>query len=466
VASPPDPTEEYDMAHRAQKHGQLNREIPIETIVSGIEACSGILYGLKENFDVDEVGHLAASLRRLRTHGKAIILRCRDTFPYMIPVLSEVEGIVSPDTTVTTKGHSAEFCREEGKTLVVADERMWRELKNYEGENILVDPKGRKIILDPDRQTAQMTSTGYDQPESEIKVIGELIKQGRHISLLSTVPEHIKLNGNFSYFCRQEQLVMSKGRSPWDLLRSSKPQCERILHAVWGAYVRNVQPGILVVCRSHDARSDEYPGSPILHEPNPQLGNHGPSLFETFPHLLEAEVAAIAKLKAENPNKKIAYLLPFVRSKNEIISAREALSSALAKLSLSENAVELTVMYETPLCPYLIGELKTAKVKTIWIGTKDLLMSFLMVDRDNVNLSQDYLNLLDSRGELNFAFLEYLNENIVKFINNGLGVIMYALASEVPIFVKYLPKQVGFLLSKGSVKEALKQAEIQEILSA
>jgi phosphoenolpyruvate-protein kinase (PTS system EI component) len=455
------------MALRAQKQRHLNREIPIETIVSGVHASSGILYGLKEHFSVDHVSRLAASLKQLRTHGKAIILRCRDTFPYMIPVLSEVDGIISPNTTVTTKGHSAEFCREEGKTLVVADERAWRELGNYEGESILVDPRGRKIILDPDRQTAEMANTGYGQPESEIKAISELIKEGRHISLLSTVPEHIKLNGNFSYFCRQEQLVMSKGKSPWDLLRSNKPQCERILHAVWSEYVRKVQPGILIVCRSHDARSDEYPGSPIPQEPNPQLGNHGPSLFETFPHLLEAEVAAISKLKAENPDKKIAYLLPFVRSKNEIIAAREALSGALAKLSLSENAVELVIMYETPLCPYLMEELKAAKVRTIWIGTKDLLMSFLMVDRDNVSLRlQDYLKLLDDQGEPNFAFLEYLNENVNKFINNGLDVIIYSLASEVPIFAKYLPKEVGFLLSKGAVKEALKQAETQEILSA
>lgn len=261
--------------------------------------------------------------------------------------------------------------------------------------------------------------------------------------------------------------MMSKGKSPWDLLKSNKPQCERILHAVWSEYVRNIQPGISVVCRSHDARSDEYPGSPIPQEPNPQLGNHGPSLFETFPHLLEAEVAAISKLKAENLDRKIAYLLPFVRSKNEIIAAREALTGALAKLSLPENAVELAIMYETPLCPYLMKELKSAKVRTIWIGTKDLLMSFLMVDRDNVSLRlQDYLKLLDDQGEPNFAFLEYLNENVNKFINNGLDVIMYSLASEVPIFAKYLPNEVGFLLSKGSVKQALKQAKIQEILSA
>jgi phosphoenolpyruvate-protein kinase (PTS system EI component) len=452
------------MALRAQKRAHLNREIPIEAIVSGMQACNGILYGLQENFDVDEVGHLASSLRKLRLHGKTIILRCRDTFPYMIPVLSEVDGIITPNTTVTTKSHSAEFCREEGKTLVVADEPAWRELAHYEGESILIDPRGKKIILDPDRRTAERATTGYDQPESEIEVIAELIKEGRHISILSTVPEHIKLNGNFSYFCRQEQLVMSKGKSPWDLLRSTKPQCERVLHAVWSEYARNIQPDILIVCRSHDARSDEYPGSPIPQEPNPQLGNHGPSLFETFPHLLEAEVAAITKLKAENSHKKIAYLLPFVRSKNEIVAARKALTGALAKVSLPENAVELAVMYETPLCPYLMEELKAAKVRTIWIGTKDLLMSFLMVDRDNVSLQlQDYLRLLNDQEEPNFAFLEYLNENINKFINNGLEVIMYSLASEVPIFAKYLPKEVGFLLSKGTVKEALKQAEIQEI---
>ncbi len=223
----------------------------------------------------------------------------------------------------------------------------------------------------------------------------------------------------------------------------------------------------MIVCRSHDARSDEYPGSPIPHEPNPQLGNHGPSLFESFPHLLEAEVAAIAELKAENPDKKIAYLLPFVRRKQEIVIAREALNAALAKLSLSKNAVELAVMYETPLCPYLIQELNAAGVRTIWIGTKDLLMSFLMVDRDNPSPHlQNYLTLLDDRGEPNFAFIEYLRENIIRFIQNDFDVIMYSLAGEVPIFAKYLPKQVGFLLSKGSVKEALKQAEIQEILSA
>jgi phosphoenolpyruvate-protein kinase (PTS system EI component) len=445
------------MALRAQKRGHLNREISIEAIVSGTQACNGILYGLKEHFDVDKVGHLASTLKKLRTHGKAIVLRCRDTFPYMIPVLSEVAGIISPSTSITTKSHAAEFCREEGKTLVVADEAAWRELENYEGESILVDPRGKKIILNPDTETTEAANIGYDQPEAETKVIGELIKEGRHISLLSTVPEHIKPKGNFSYFCRQEQLLMSKGKTPWDLLRSNRLQCERILHAVWSEYTRNIQPGILIVCRSHDARSDEYPGSPIPQEPNPQLGNHGPSLFESFPHLLEAEVAAISKLKAESPDKKIIYLLPFVRSKNEIIAARAALTGALAKVSLPESAVELAVMYETPLCPYLMKELKAAKIRTIWIGTKDLLMSFLMVDRDNVSVQlQDYLRLLDKQGEPNFAFLEYLNENIKKFINNGLGVIMYSLASEIPIFVRYLPKQVGFLLSKGSVKEALK----------
>jgi hypothetical protein len=455
------------MALRAQKYGYLNREIPVEGIVSGMQACNGILYGLKENFSVDDVTDLASSLKQLRTTGKGIILKCRDTFPYMIPVLCEVDGIISPNTTVASKGHSAEFCREEGKTLVVANEAAWRELENYEGESVLVDPRGKKLILDPDRQSAERANIAYDQPELGIEVIGDLVKQGRHISLLSTVPEHIKQIGKFSYFCREEQLLMSKGKSPWDLLRLNKPQCEQILHAVWSEYVGSVQPGILIVCRSHDARSDEYPRSPIPHEPNPQLGNHGPSLFESFPHLLEAEVAAITKLKAENPDRKIAYLLPFVRRKQEIVAAREALDAALAKLSLSENAVELTVMYETPLCPYLIEELNAASVRTIWIGTKDLLMSFLMVDRDNPSFHlQNYLTLLDDRGEPNFAFIEYLRENIIRFIQNDFNVIMYSLASEVPTFVKYLPKQVGFLLSKGSVKEALKRAEIQEILSA
>jgi len=123
--------------------------------------------------------------------------------------------------------------------------------------------------------------------------------------------------------------------------------------------------------------------------------------------------------------------------------------------------VDLAVMYETPVLPYLTEELIAANVRSVWVGTKDLLMSFLMVDRDNSSPHlQDYLKLVDNKGEPNYAFIEYLRENVNKFLNCALEVVIYSLASEVAIFMKYLPKEVGFLISKGSVKEALKHLEI------
>ena len=127
------------MDSKLNAHRSPRREIPIDTIVAGMHATSGILLGLNEKLAVNDVDRFALSLRRLRKHGKGIILRCRETFPYMIPVLSQVDGIISPKTTATAKGHSAEFCREEGKSFVVADESTWGELERYEGENILVD---------------------------------------------------------------------------------------------------------------------------------------------------------------------------------------------------------------------------------------------------------------------------------------------------------------------------------------
>lgn len=450
------------MISQLYRRSDVRREIPVETIVVGTRVSNVILYGLKEELDISKVGYLASSLRRLRKQGKGIILRCRDTFPYMIPLLSEVDGIISPNTTSTVKGHAAEFCREEGKSMIVVDESTWRELEIYEGQNLFVDVRGQRIILVPDGQTAQQEAISDDSPPRDIAEIARLIQDGRHISLLSTVPEPIRAEGKFSYFCRQEQLVMSSGRSPWDLLQLNQPDCERILHAVWSDYANKVQPKLTVVFRSHDARSDEYPGSPIPHEPNPQLGNHGPCLFESFEHLLEAEVAAITRLKSENPTKKIAYLLPFVRCKKEILATSAALTRALERASLPQNAVDLAVMYETPALPYLTEELHAANVRTVWVGTKDLLMSFLMVDRENPSPHlQDYLKLIDNKGEPNYAFIEYLRENVSKFLNCGLEVVIYSLASEVPIFVQYLPKEVGFLISKGSVKEALKHLEIR-----
>jgi len=446
------------MTSRLCRRSSGPREISVETIVAGTQVSNAILYGLKEELHISEIGYLASSLRRLREQGTGIILRCRETFPYMIPLLFEVDGIISPNTTSTVKGHAAEFCREEGKSLIVADEGTWRELEIYEGQNIFVDVRGQRIILLPDGQTAQKAISD-DSPPGGIAEIARLIQEGRHVSMLSTVPEPVRVEGKFSYFCRQEQLVMSSGRSPWDLLQLNQPDCERILHAVWSDYANKVQPKLTVVFRSHDARSDEYPGSPIPHESNPQLGNHGPSLFEGFKHLLEAEVAAITRLKAENPARKIAYLLPFVRSKKEIIAASAALNRALEKVSLPRNAVDLAVMYETPVLPYLTEELIAANVRSVWVGTKDLLMSFLMVDRGNPSL-QNYLKLIDNKGEPNYAFIEYLRENVNKFLNCALEVVIYSLASEVPIFLQYLPREVGFLISKGSVKEALKHLEI------
>src|SRR5262245_20429968 len=304
------------MAARLNGRANSKREFPVDTIVHGLNVSSGILLGLNDKLKISDVGRVAISLRRLRRRGKGVILRCRETFPYMIPVLSEVDGIVSPKCTAMAKGHSAEFCREEGKTLVVADESTWVELERYEGDRVLVDSRAKKIILDSNRRAARMVGAGYT-PEVETRTIRDLIKAGRHISLLSTVPEPISFPGHFSFFCRQEQLLMSKGTSPWDLLTRNREGCEQILSTVWSEYASGIQPGVEIIFRSHDARSDEYPGSPIDREPNPQLGNHGPVLFESFPHLLEAEVTAIARVKGEESEKRITYLWPFVRQAKE-----------------------------------------------------------------------------------------------------------------------------------------------------
>ncbi len=431
------------------------KEIPIHTIVAGMHVSSGILLGLNAPLPASQVARFALSLQRLRKHGKGIILRCRETFPYMIPVLSQVDGIISPKTTVAAKGHAAEFCREEGKSFVVTDESTWGALERHEGENILVDSRGQKIVLTPDRRSVQKAASGY-APLPETLIIADLIKSGRHLSLLSTVPEPIGFPGKFSYFCRQEQLITSSGTSPWELMQRSKEDCTEFLYNLWNEYVSAIQPGVEIILRSLDARSDEYPGSPLNHEHNPQLGNHGPSLLSSYPHLLEAETAAIAKVKSDHSDKKITYLLPFVRTANEIGLARKALTEALTDESLPKGSVNFDVMFETPSLPYLTEELAAANVKTIWIGTKDLLMSFVMVDRDNPNPQlQGYLKLLSDRGEPNLPFIEYLNETVGRFIDRGFEVVLYSLASETPTFAKHLPTRVGFLLSKGAVKAAL-----------
>jgi len=423
-------------------------------VVAGMQASSGILVGLSKPLSVPEVGRLALSLRRLRRSGNEIILRCRETFPYMIPILSQVDAIVSPKSSVMAKGHAAEFCREEGKAFVAVDESTWGALERYEGEIVLVDSRSQKIVIAPERHSAEAAASYAPSPEAGL--IAELIASGRRISLLSTVPEVLGYSGNFSFFCRQEQLLTAGGVNPWELLRMGQTDCSELLHSLWSEYVGGLSSDFDIVLRSLDARSDEYPDSPLKHERNPQLGNHGPSLFRRYPHLLGAETAAMARLKGEYRNRKLTYLLPFVRSADEIESARRALSEALGQQSLGPDAVGMAVMFETPSLAYLLDGLAAAKVKTIWIGTKDLLMSFMMADRDNPDpLLQDYLHLYDAHGRPNRPFLSYLSEAVGRFIDRGFKVMVYSLASEVPTYVEHLPNSVGFLLSKSAVKASL-----------
>jgi pyruvate,water dikinase len=146
-----------------------------------------------------------------------------------------------------------------------------------------------------------------------------------------------------------------------------------------------------VVYRATDFRTNEYrhlEGGEKFepHEENPMIGYRGASRYIRDNEVFAMEIAAIKKVRAAG-HTNLHLMIPFVRIPEEIRQIREMLIEH--DLKQSKN-FKLWMMVEVPSSAIMVEEFIKEGIDGISIGTNDLTMLLLGVDRDNQEIAYIY----------------------------------------------------------------------------
>ncbi|KKU48220.1 MAG: Phosphoenolpyruvate synthase, partial [candidate division WWE3 bacterium GW2011_GWA2_46_9] len=152
-----------------------------------------------------------------------------------------------------------------------------------------------------------------------------------------------------------------------------------------------------VVYRTTDFRSNEYKnlkgGSKYeKDEFNPMLGFRGVSRYLDDPDVFAMEMEAVKKVRNKLGYKNLHVMLPFVRTVDQLRQVKKLMAS----LDLRRSGLfKLWMMVEIPSNVFLLDEFLDEGIDGVSIGTNDLTMLILGVDRDNEKVANVY-NELDA----------------------------------------------------------------------
>ena len=229
-------------------------------------------------------------------------------------------------------------------------------------------------------------------------------------------------------------MILKYGKHPAKLVREGKRE----------EYIKILLDGIRPIAkafhpkpvwvRTLDARSDELRhlegGEEEPKEANPMLGWHGIRRSLDEPELLKAEFEAIKRLHAEGLDN-VHVMLPFIISVEEFKKAK-----AIAKEVGLPETCKIGIMIETPSAALTIEDFCKEGIAFASIGSNDLTMLTLGVDRNNAKISKLY-------SEMHPAVLKLIEHTIKTCKKYG---VESSICGEAP---SNIPEMVEFLVRQG-----------------
>ena len=184
--------------------------------------------------------------------------------------------------------------------------------------------------------------------------------------------------------------------------------------------------------RGLDLRSDEdfNMGHSLKSEPNPVLGLHGLRQLLQHKDYLLAELGAIKELYASGFHN-IIYSLPFVTSSNEVAD--------FVQFSKQHGCMPnvFGVYIETPASVIDIERILDCGASNIYVGTKDLAMLTLAVDRNNESVA----HLMDI---MSIPVVSQIRHVIQSCDKRHLSSYVFSSMEDIPSLVEMIPSLLGF----------------------
>ncbi len=357
---------------------------------------------------------------------KGDVLLAPQTNPDYVPAMRRAVAIVTEKGGRTS--HAAIVSRELGVPAVVGVEGILKKIKNkdvitvdgstgevFEGDvrdKISTHQEARKKIMQHYKTKTQVY-VNLAEPE-QAKEIADMDVDG--IGLL-----------------RAEFMIAGIGKHPRQFIKEGKQASfiHQMEHNLL-KFVKSFAPRP-VVYRATDFKTNEYRnlmGGEAFepHEENPMLGYRGASRYIADHDVFAMEVEAIKNIRAQG-YENIHMMIPFIRAPWELIEIRMLLD----RMGLLRSPhFKLWIMVEVPACALELEEYIKIGIDGVSIGTNDLTMMVLGVDRDNEHVADIY-------DERSLAVVHLLEHIVQTCVDNGITCsICGQAASDYPDLIERL----------------------------
>ncbi len=262
---------------------------------------------------------------------------------------------------VTTKGgptsHTAIICRSKSIPAVVscpgAEDLV-------DGQMVLVDPVGDRVVVDGDESMATKTISFV------AKSIDPIIPVRANIGSLSDAVSAATTAANGVGLFRTELLYLSATSMP-SVATQAKSYTEILKAAPEGP----------IVVRTIDAGSDKpVPFLEMAHEENPALGVRGYRLIQNHRQFILDQLSSLEVARKES-GREVWVMAPMIATSQEALE--------FASLAKAAGDFKVGVMVETPSMVMALPDLAN-KLDFISVGTNDLSQYLFAADRMNPSL--------------------------------------------------------------------------------
>jgi pyruvate,water dikinase len=370
----------------------LGEDLPL--IFSGSPASPGIGVG---------VVRIIMSPREIGKVKPGDVLVAPQTNPDYVPAMKKAAAIVTEKGGRTS--HAAIVSRELGIPAVVGAEGATKILK--EGMVISVNGLTGDIFKGKNVQK----SLNKNQ-KSEIKKLQTATKIYTNLAQPDQVVRVAKMHVDGIGLLRAEFVIAEIGIHPKQFIKEKKQ--EVFINRLSRELLKFVGPFSPrpVIYRATDFKTNEYRnligGKEFEpHEENPMLGFRGAYRYIANPDVFEMELKALKKIW-EKGYRNLNLMIPFVRVPWELIKIKQMIEKSGL---LSYPEFKLWIMVEVPSCALNLEEFIKIGIDGVSIGTNDLTMMLLGVDRD----SEEVASVYDERTPVVLNLLEYIVKTCQKY---------------------------------------------------
>ncbi len=312
------------------------------------------------------------------------VLVAENTDAEYLPALRKAAAVIVERGGRNT--HAGVIARQFGIPAVIGVPHVMQILK--EGMVVTVYGKTGTVVRGSTVAQTQYPIQPQEHPKTKTKVMVSLSDPYSAAKVAGMNVDGVGL-------LRAEQMFAEVGVHPKKLIHERKGD----------AITKILAEGISEVCKAFYPRPVMYRLSDLtareysqliggkeyeLHENNPLIGYRGALRHLSDGRVFELEIEAIKRVREKMKYNNLSIMLPFVRTVSEL----EQLKKRISQLGLRRShTFKISMMCEVPSNVVLIDEFLRAGIDGVSIGTNDLMMLMLGVDKENEEIG----SLFDER---------------------------------------------------------------------